>query len=204
MSRQPSYAPASMPIPAVSPTGLKRRRIGWSALLLMCFGAFVVLSFTVATARNEVVRTEREILALKKKQRDLEIEFQSRANQHRLANWNRVEYGYDAPRADQFFDGRRQLAQLGAPRASDAPSPIRVARLDDDGSGSVSGEPRAMVSPVSGAPITLAAVNTDDSATSAFAEAFGDALIEASPIRQARAETGDRLASGGVVSESGQ
>lgn len=169
---------------------------------MACVAAFVVLSFTVATARNEVVRTEREILALKMKKRDLEIEFQSRANQHRLANLNRVEYGYDAPRADQFVDNRTQLALLGTPRAKDAPSPIRVASLDDAGTAGM--RARAMVSPVSGTAVTLAAANANDSAGNALVEAFGDALIEASPIRQARAQTGDQLSSRALSGETGQ
>jgi hypothetical protein len=49
-----------------------------------------------------------------------------------------------------------------------------------------------MVSPLTGRPVTLAtariAANAD--ATTRFADAFGDFLIDASPIRPARAQTG--------------
>ena len=46
-----------------------------------------------------------------------------------------------------------------------------------------------MRSPVSGAKVTLASAAAEKDAGAVFAEAFGDFLIEASPIRPARAET---------------
>lgn len=166
----------------------RHARIGWGAMLLACIAGLIIMSLWVEAVRNEVVRTERQILALKKQRQELEIEFQSRANQHRLAGLNRVEFGYEAPRADQYLDVRRDLASLGEARGRDAPSPIRVARFDPAGAA-----PRTMVSPVSGRAVTLAALDADagfDPATK-LAETFGDFLIDASPIRAARAETGD-------------
>jgi len=176
----------------VKMTGSRRRQIGWSAVLAVCITAFIVLSVTVHAVRNEVVLKDREILSLKKKKQRLETEFQARASQHQLALWNNVDLGYTAPRADQYLDTRRDLAAFGQPVGPNAPLPIRVARLDTGSEGAASGaaaSTRAMVSPVSGEPITLAALDTQETAGTAFAEAFGDMLIEASPIRQAKAQT---------------
>lgn len=173
-------------------TGSRRRQIGWGAVLAVCITAFIVLSVTVHAVRNEVVLADREIIMLKKKKQRLETEYQARASQHQLAQWNAVDLGYQAPRADQYLDARTQLADLGLPARPDAPSPIRVARAQlasADGTPDAVPAKRDMVSPVSGQPITLAALDTDDSAGTAFAEAFGDMLIEASPIRQAKAQT---------------
>ncbi len=46
-----------------------------------------------------------------------------------------------------------------------------------------------MRSPVSGEKVTLASAAAEKDAGAVFADAFGDFLIEASPIRPARAET---------------
>ncbi len=175
-------------------TSNRLRQIGWGALLGLCVTAFAVLSLTVHAVRNEVLLAEIDIVALKKKKQRLETEFQARASQHQLARWNRVELGFVAPRADQYLDTRKQIAALGQPLGPNAPSPIRVARAD-------SGEAQAfarrtMVSPVSGAPITLAlASSADDGAGTLLAEAFGDLLIEMSPIRPAKAQTGPGIPS---------
>ena len=58
----------------------------------------------------------------------LEVEFQTRASQRQLSQWNAVEFGYVAPRADQYLESERELAVLGLPRGLDAPDPIRVAK----------------------------------------------------------------------------
>ena len=44
-----------------------------------------------------------------------------------MSDWNAVEFGYSAPRADQYLESERQLAALGTPRGINAPSPVRVA-----------------------------------------------------------------------------
>ncbi|MDY7097742.1 MAG: hypothetical protein SXU28_06355 [Pseudomonadota bacterium] len=171
-------------------TGSRLRQIGWSAMLGFCLAGFIVLSLTVHAVRNEVVLAEREIIELKQAKQRLETEFQARASQHQLAKWNRVDLGYKAPRADQYLDTRKDLAALGVPLAPDAPSPVRVARAETGENGEIAKlASRDMVSPVSGEKITLAAANAEEDAGAAFAEAFGDILIEASPIREARAQT---------------
>lgn len=185
-------------------TNARMRSIGWAAVLALCLCLFVLLSLKVHAVKSEVLLAEREIIRLERETRRLETEFQARANQRQLAEWNRVEFGYEAPRADQYLDGERSLASLGQPRRPGAPAPIRVARAEPAGTaapgartggGENAGEAsRAMISPVTGRRVTLASVGTtrgDDAAGFApdrFAEAFGDFLLEASPIRPARAQ----------------
>lgn len=169
-------------------TGSRLRQIGWIAALAGCLALFAMLSFQVQTVRSEVRLAERTIIALEREALMLETEFQTRASQRQLAEWNTIEFGYHAPRADQYFDHERQLASLGVPAGPNAPQPIRVARAD------VAQSERVMVSPVTGAPVTLASLNAQEDAGAVFTDAFGDFLIEASPIRAANAAT-----SGGAV-----
>jgi hypothetical protein len=167
-------------------TSTQARSLGWAAVLAICVAAVVVLSFKVHAVRSEVLLAERQLIALQRETLLLETEFQTRANQRQLAEWNQVEFGYQAPRAGQFLDGERQLASLGEVRGPDAPSPIRLASADGDDA-AVADAP--MRSPVSGAEVTLASAASEKDAGAVVADAFGDFLIEASPIRPARAET---------------
>ena len=136
-------------------TGSRMRQIGWIASLALCLGIFMVLSFNVHAVKSEVLLAERKIVALERENQMLETEFQTRASQRQLANWNAVEFGYEAPRADQYLDGERQLASLGQPQVPGAPAPIRVAR-SDTGDSAVAVRTAEMVSPLTGEPITLA------------------------------------------------
>lgn len=169
-------------------TGSRLRQIGWVALLATCCGIFLALSFQVHAVKSEVLLAERQLIALKQETMMLETEFQARANQRQLANWNVVEFGYQAPRADQFLENERQLASLGAPRGPAAPNPIRIARAELRSVNGAPPEPREMVSPVSGRPVTLA-VHASAPVGAGFAEAFGELVAEASPIRSAQART---------------
>ena len=103
------------------------RKIGWAAVLLVCAAIYLALHLRVNAVKSEVRRAEARIVALQQEKLLLETEFQTRANQQQLAVWNNVEFGYQAPGADQFLEGERQLAQFGTPRAEGAPEPIRVA-----------------------------------------------------------------------------
>jgi hypothetical protein len=172
-------------------TGLQARSLGWMAVLAMCLALVVILGFKVHAVKSEVLLAERQILTLKRETLLLETEFETRASQRQLASWNAVEFGYEAPRADQFLDGERQLASLGQRRGPDAPSPIRLARAEVPGdAGSAPAEAAApMRSPLSGAKVTLASAASEKDAGEVFAQAFGDFLIEASPIRPAQAQT---------------
>ncbi|HMT45740.1 MAG TPA: hypothetical protein PLL44_03440 [Novosphingobium sp.] len=122
--------------------------IGWAAVLLVCLAVTLALTFRVNAVKSQVRLTERKIVAVRQDKLLLETEFETRANQQQLRSLNDVEFGYQAPTAEQYLAGERQLAMLGKPRAPDAPSPIRVASADDLGD-DVSGFP-AMVSPLTG------------------------------------------------------
>ncbi|QIG54889.1 hypothetical protein G6N82_12660 [Altererythrobacter sp. BO-6] len=168
-------------------TGSRLRQIGWLVALAACLCLFLALSFQVHAVKSEVLLAERQVIALKRETLMLETEFQARANQRQLAEWNAVEFGYLAPRADQFLEGEMQLAALGAARGPAAPNPIRFARAEVSADGAAP-EPRAMVSPVTGRPVTLAAASAPSTADT-VAEAFGELLAEASPVRSANART---------------
>lgn len=168
-------------------TGSRIRQIGWVAVMVACIALFAALSFNVHAVKSEVLLAEREIIALERETLMLETEFQTRASQRQLAEWNAVELGYKAPRADQYLENERQLASLGLPAGPDAPAPIRVAATD---LASADAPEREMVSPISGDAVTLASVSASEDAGAVFTDAFGDFLIEASPIRAASAQTG--------------
>lgn len=124
------------------------RRVGWMAALAICAMLYVTLHLNVHAVRSEVVRAERQIVALEQQKLLLETEFQTRSNQLQLEEWNRVDFGYSAPSAAQFLDNERQLARFGTPRAPGAPEPIRVA----GSSGDAPEFPR-LVSPLTGKPL---------------------------------------------------
>jgi hypothetical protein len=163
------------------------RSLGWMAVLAVCVAMVVVLSVKVHAVRSEVLLAERQLIALERETLLLETEFQTRASQRQLAEWNTVEFGYQSPRAGQFLDGERQLASLGQRLGPDAPAPIRLARADTGDAGGVPDGP--MRSPLSGATVTLASASSEKDAGEVFSDAFGDFLIEASPIRAANAQT---------------
>lgn len=137
-------------------TASRLRSVGWAALVIVAIVGFVALSFRVNAVKSEVRLAERQIIALENQNAMLETEFQTRASQRQLADWNDVEFGYRAPDARQFLEGERQLAKFGTPRAPGAPEPIRVANaeeIDDGSSGSAAGALVAMVSPLTGKAI---------------------------------------------------
>jgi hypothetical protein len=163
------------------------RSLGWFAVLAICLALVTVLSFKVHAVKSEVLLAERQLIALERETLLLETEFQTRASQRQLAEWNNVEFGYEAPRARQFLDGERQLASLGERPGPNAPTPIRLARAEPADLADAADAP--MRSPITGARVTLASAAGEQGAGEVFSEAFGDFLIEASPIRPARAQT---------------
>jgi len=126
------------------------RRMGWIAVLAICTILYLGLHLKVHAVRSEVVRSERQIVALEDEKTLLETEFETRASQQQLASWNRVEFGYAAPTASQFVGSERQLARFGTPRAAGAPEPIRVAAL---ASGETPPAFPKFVSPLTGKPV---------------------------------------------------
>ncbi len=100
--------------------------------------------------RSEVVRAERQIVALESQKLLLQTEFETRASQEQLASWNRVEFGYVAPGASQFVTDERELNDFGSPPSAGAPTPIRVASA----AGGEAAPPfPKLVSPLTGKPI---------------------------------------------------
>ncbi|MDR2857854.1 MAG: hypothetical protein LBV50_08395 [Novosphingobium sp.] len=131
--------------------------IGWAIILAVCAALTLVLTFRVNAIKSQVRLAERQIVAVKQEKIALETEFETRGSQQQLRALNDVEFGYEAPRADQYIEGERQLAVLGKPRGPDAPAPIRVAVndvADDRGAGASSSFP-AIVSPLAGKAMTV-------------------------------------------------
>lgn len=108
--------------------GSRLRHASWAAALSVALGLFLALTFHVNAIKSQVRLAERRIVSLEREKLLLETEFQSRASQRQLAEWNAVEFGYVAPRAGQFLESETELASLGTPARADAPQPIRVAR----------------------------------------------------------------------------
>ena len=159
--------------------GSRLRQIGWLVALTICLACFMALTFRVNTVKSEVRLAERRIVQLESEKLLLETEFESRANQQQLADWNAIEFGYKAPRADQYVEGERQLASLGLPRGIDAPSPIRVARAPD---AAPTEAMQNMVSPISGRQVAVRAETVGDNSASEVAGNFARAFGEATPI----------------------
>ncbi|MCB2066129.1 MAG: hypothetical protein KDE15_05755 [Erythrobacter sp.] len=134
------------------------RRIGWLAALGMCMVLYGLLHVKVNAVHAEVVRAEREIVRLEQQNTLLETEFLTRSSQLQLAAWNRVDFGYQAPRAEQFVDGQLQLADFGTPRGADAPAPIMLAGM---ASGEDMPEFPRLVSPLTGEPVDEAVLAGD-------------------------------------------
>ena len=105
------------------------RRMGWLAVLSLCTVCYLALHLKVHAVQSEVVRSERQIIALENRRMLLETEFETRASQEQLASWNRLDFGYAAPAAGQFVENERQLAKFGTPRGPGAPAPILVAEI---------------------------------------------------------------------------
>jgi hypothetical protein len=158
-------------------TGSRLRQFGWLVVLGICLVGFVALTFHVNAVKSDVRLAERQIISLERKKVLLETEFQTRANQQQLANWNAVEFGYQAPGADQYLENERQLASLGSPRGLEAPEPIRVARAPAAGEMPGDAFPE-MVSPLTGKPVDGKAIARQAQSTS-LAEKFAGAAIAA-------------------------
>lgn len=105
------------------------RRFGWIATLSICLVCYIMLHLKVNAVHAEVVRAEKEIVRLERHNLLLETEVLTRSNQVKLAEWNRVEFGYRAPHAEQYIESDRRLGELGGPRQQDAPAPIRLATI---------------------------------------------------------------------------
>jgi len=98
--------------------------IGWLALVFLVAILLYPLSLSVATLRSDLARTDKKIVSAKKEIRYLETEFSARANLRQLEHWNKLEFGYVSPKAAQYLDGERALANLGGKNLR---KPVQVA-----------------------------------------------------------------------------
>ncbi|MGB3797610.1 MAG: hypothetical protein WA957_15060 [Alteraurantiacibacter sp.] len=126
------------------------RRIGWIAALGTCILLYALLHVKVNAVHADVVRAEREIVRLENQNLLLETEFLTRSSQVQLSAWNRVDFGFKAPEAEQFLESPLHLASFGSPRSPDAPRPIQLAGMT---SGEDVPEFPQLVSPLTGKPV---------------------------------------------------
>ncbi len=169
------------------------RRIGWFALLAVCTLFYGLLHLQVWSVSSEVKRVERRIVSLEQNKLLLETEFLTRSSQAQLAAWNRVDFGYTAPRADQFIGSERQLASFGADGEEGREEALRLASFSADED--VPPFP-TLVSPITGEPLDEALVRPaqvdGESSTSVVAAvAAGAARVPLNaPARSGRAAAG--------------
>lgn len=136
--------------------------LGWVSLLAICGALTLGLALHVNAVKSEVYRTRQQVVSLSRDIDMLEVEFATRSNQHQLKTINDLEFGYTAPRADQYIEGERQLASLGIPRSPDAPQPILMAEAV---TGDREDAPAQMVSPITGKPNDAARSQDEDAAS---------------------------------------
>ncbi len=160
------------------------RHISWFFALGVCIFLYGMLHIKVTAVHSDVVRAERQIVFLEDEKLLLETEFLTRSNQVQLAAWNRVDFGFQSPTADQFIDSHRQLAQFGVPRAADAPAPIRLAGLR---SGEDVPEFPRLVSPLTGRTIdaNLIEDNHEEPASVAITIAPGPLRVPIAGVQHA-------------------
>lgn len=93
--------------------------LGWFAVGVVVALAFYLVSLGVAAERAKLKDREAAILQARRDLRQLETEFQTRANLAQLERWNGEVLSLAAPRPEQFVHGVAQLAGLrpgqGAP-----------------------------------------------------------------------------------------
>ncbi|WP_066555810.1 hypothetical protein [Croceicoccus bisphenolivorans] len=99
----------------------------WTGAVVLATALSLVLMLQVKAVNSEIAETEKAIVSTQQQIAVLETEFQTRARQQQLVRWNEVDFGYVAPRADQFLDGRAQLAALGKQVEIIEDEPIRMA-----------------------------------------------------------------------------
>ncbi|MDR7101752.1 hypothetical protein [Croceicoccus sp. BE223] len=154
----------------------RMQSVMWTGSVVVATALSLVLMLQVKAVNSEIAETEKAIVATKQQIASLETEFQTRSRQQQLVRWNEVDFGYVAPRADQFLDGRAELASLGKQVEIIDAQPVRMAVAD------AQGEDRGEVATRAAAPVRMA------SAEPASAPALkGEA--EKPAIRLAQAET---------------
>lgn len=108
--------------------GFLSGRGGRAAILVLASVLFLALTFRVNAVKSDVHSLERRIVQVERERLLLETEFETRASQRQLSDWNEIDFGYLAPTGDQYVDGEPQLAAFGSPSPRNSPEPIRLAR----------------------------------------------------------------------------
>lgn len=85
---------------------------GWLATFLIVAPGCYLVSSQVASERARVEGLERAIMTARKDIRELETEFDTRANLAQLERWNGEVMRYTAPTPAQFLPGDAALAQI--------------------------------------------------------------------------------------------
>ncbi len=156
------------------------RSIGWAFVLTVCCAVTMALTMRVNAVKSEVRLAERQIAHLKQEKMLLETELETRGNQQQLSAINDIEFGYQAPSAPQYIDGERQLAVLSKPRASSAPSPVRVAAALGEAEGF---QLPAMVSPLTGRANAAEDTRSKNEPRVTTAAALADSLSQVSRLK---------------------
>lgn len=179
-------------------------RAGWTLAFAIAATIFLALTFMANSAKSDVQQLERAIIAAERQKLLLETEFQARASQRQLAAWNAVEFGYAAPRGDQFIDDERELVALASSPLRSAPEPIRLVRTVQPRH--QDGQISSLVTAVAGLPIEETRISFNKVATLFDAAQTGDKATALSGLT-ATSSWGDsslglRLAANGSTSSS--
>ena len=177
------------------------RRGLWIAAFVVAFLVFLIVTMAANSAKSDVHRLERSIVATQRQKLLLETELQARANQRQLATWNALEFGYSAPRSDQFVDRPTDLAALSDERPSGAPQPIRVVTANARSSDSRLAE---LVEAVAELPIEETRISVNKAVTlfsaSPSRDRIGSVAVRESSARWDAAPLAGRLNAGVATS----
>ena len=95
---------------------------GWLLCGVIVSPGLYLVTSSVAAERGRVEAVERAIIAAQRDIRDLETEFQTRANFAQLERWNGDVLALASPRPEQYAHGEEALASLNpGGMLSDAP-----------------------------------------------------------------------------------
>lgn len=99
---------------------------GWLLCGVIVSPGFYLVTSQVAAERGRVAAVERSIIQAQRDLRDLETEFQTRANFAQLERWNGDILALAAPRPEQYVGGEAALAALNPNRV---PTPAEAAQV---------------------------------------------------------------------------
>ena len=134
------------------------RRIGWIAALAVCLALYTMLHLAVDGLGAKVEASEKQIAYLERENMLLETEFLARSSPLQLSALNRVEFGYQAPRAEQFIVNQRQLARFSSPRGKEDFESIQLAGMNGEDAPPF---PK-LVSPLTGEPVEAALISGEE------------------------------------------